>query len=94
MMTKKLFTKTRFKLGMDCPTKLYYSDNAQYVDISSTDPFLAALANGGYQVGELAKCGYPQGMEVDAHDTYEAYEQTQKLLTRDSVEIFEAALVH
>ena len=93
-MTKKLFTKTRFKLGMDCPTKLYYSDNAQYVDISSTDPFLAALANGGYQVGELAKCDYPQGVEVESHDTYEAYKQTQKLLTRDSVEIFEAALVH
>ena len=54
----KLFTKTQFKLGMDCPTKLYYSEKDEYVDISSTDPFLDALANGGYQVGELAKCEY------------------------------------
>ena len=90
----KLFTKTQFKLGMDCPTKLYYSEKDEYVDISSTDPFLEALANGGYQVGELAKCEYPQGVEVETHDIYKAYKQTQELLTRDTVEVFEAALVH
>ena len=39
----KLFTKTQFKLGMDCPTKLYYSEKDEYVDISSTDPFLEAF---------------------------------------------------
>jgi len=90
----KLFTKTRFKLGMDCPTKLYYIQKDEYVDISSTDPFLEALANGGYQVGELAKCDYPKGVEVETHDIHQAFKQTQDLLSRESVEIFEAALVH
>jgi hypothetical protein len=55
-MTKKLFTKSRFKLALECPTKLYYASNPQtYADQKKDDPFLQSLAEGGYQVGELAK---------------------------------------
>lgn len=54
-----LFTKSRFKLALDCPPKLYYGSNKTlYADENSEDTFLMALAEGGYQVGELAKYIY------------------------------------
>ena len=50
------FTKSRFKLALDCPIKLYYGANKEiYANQQIDDPFLMALAEGGYQVGELAK---------------------------------------
>ncbi len=56
-----LFTKSRFKLALSCPTKLYYSTSGNnYKDTSADDEFLKALAEGGYQVGELAKYLFTQ----------------------------------
>src|SRR4249920_2124145 len=52
----RYLTKSRFKLGLDCPTKLYYTQKEkEYADESIDDPFLEALAEGGFQVAELAK---------------------------------------
>lgn len=49
-------TKSRFKLALSCPTKLYYGTKGNnYQDTKADDPFMMALAEGGYQVGELAK---------------------------------------
>lgn len=49
-------TKSRFKLALSCPTKLYYGTRGNnYEDTKADDPFMIALAEGGYQVGELAK---------------------------------------
>ena len=49
-------TKSKFKLALDRPTKLYYSSNqSEYEDQNVNDEFLQALAEGGYQEGELAK---------------------------------------
>ena len=49
-------TKSRFKLALSCPTKLYYGTKENnYENTHSDDPFMKALAEGGYQVGELAK---------------------------------------
>ena len=49
-------TKSRFKLALSCPTKLYYGTKINnYEDTNAEDPFMMALAEGGYQVGELAK---------------------------------------
>lgn len=50
----RYLTKSRFKLAAECPTKLSYVGKSDYVDRSANDSFLAALAEGGYQVGELA----------------------------------------
>lgn len=51
-----VLSKSKFKLALECPTKLYYATNPHvYQDNSIDDPFLQALAEGGYQVGELAK---------------------------------------
>ena len=49
-------TKSRFKTALNCPTKLYYGTKGNnYHDNKAEDPFMMALAEGGYQVGELAK---------------------------------------
>lgn len=53
---KQIFlTKSRFKIALSCPTKLFFTGKDSYPDSSSEDTFLEALAEGGYQVGELAK---------------------------------------
>ena len=55
-MNYQYLTKSRFKLALECPTKLYYGTRLNdYADQNIDDAFLIALAEGGYQVGELAK---------------------------------------
>jgi len=61
----RFLTKSRFKLAVECPRKLFYTGKKEYLDKSRDDSFLAALAEGGYQVGELAKLMYPGGVTVD-----------------------------
>ncbi|HEV7346881.1 DUF2779 domain-containing protein [Telluribacter sp.] len=61
--TSKLLTKSLFKTGLQCPTALAYVDTSEYFNQSNDDPFLQALANGGFQVGALAKylfCDEPE----------------------------------
>jgi len=62
------------------------------VDRSSEDSFLAALAEGGYQVGELACLMHPGGVRVDDLEHPIALARTAELLKKDRVIIFEAAL--
>jgi hypothetical protein len=89
----RYLTKSRFKIGLECPTKLYYTNKpAQYPNQSLTDSFLEALAQGGYQVGELAKHYYPGGHDIRSLDVQEAIEETRVLLERDTVTIYEAAV--
>lgn len=88
----RYLTKSRFKLAAECPRKLYYVGKRDYLDRSLEDSFLAALAEGGYQVGELACLMYPGGVRVDDLDHQAALEQTAELLKQNEVTIFEAAL--
>ena len=91
-MTRTL-TKSRFKLACECPTKLYYTrKKREYADQSLDDSFLQALAEGGFQVGELAKCYYPGGHDITTLDAEEALAQTSALLQQEGVVIFEAAV--
>jgi len=92
MNKPRYLTKSRFKLAMECPTKLFYTGKKEYPSTKLDDPFLQALANGGHQVGELAKCYYPDGIEVSSLDYDEAEKQTLELLERDEVIIFEPAI--
>ena len=55
-MRPRYLTKSRYKLGLECPTKLYYTGKSEYANQNIDDTFLLALADGGFQVGELAKC--------------------------------------
>ncbi|MFY9327695.1 MAG: hypothetical protein WAO76_06700, partial [Georgfuchsia sp.] len=88
----RYLTKSRFKLAVECPTKLYYVGKSDYLDRSADDNFLAALAEGGYQVGELACLMYPEGIRVDDLNHQIALQKTAELLKQDNVTIFEAAL--
>ncbi len=91
-MTTNILTKSLFAQALTCPTKLYYATNPGYVNTATLDPFLEALADGGFQVGALARAYYPQGIMIDQLDQGLALEQTAKLLEKDEVVIFEAAL--
>ena len=96
-MSKKLskpryLTKSRFQLGMDCPTKLFYTGKEEYSDQQMDDSFLMALARGGYQMGELAKCYFPGGHDIKTLDYEEAERQTQELLKQKNVIIYEPAI--
>ncbi|WP_158755425.1 DUF2779 domain-containing protein [Dyella sp. S184] len=88
----RYLTKSRFTLALQCPTKLNYSDDPSYANANVTNEFMLALADGGHQVGALAKCIFPEGMEIDAlgHDAQVA--QTNSALQRDEVVLFEAAI--
>lgn len=91
----KLLTKSRFKLGLECPNKLYYTRKKEYANIKLDDPFLQALAQGGFQVEELARLHYPEGVLIEGSDwDYELlWQQTQDLLKQENVTIFEAAFL-
>lgn len=93
--TPRYLTKSRFKLGMECPTKLFYTNKESlYADGKMDDAFLAALAEGGFQVGELAKAYFPDGALIETLDYDEALAQTNELLQQKNVVIFEAAIRH
>ena len=94
MNKPRYLTKSRFKLAVQCPTKLFYTGKKDtYRDTMQEDSFLAMLAEGGYQVGELAKLMYPQGVEVAHAEHTAALAQTAELLQQDEVVIFEAAVI-
>lgn len=91
-MPTRYLTKSRFKLALSCPTKLYYTGKKNYANANDGNEFLAMLADGGFQVGGLAKCMYPQGIEIAANDTQQAVAQTTELLKNESVVLFEPAI--
>ncbi len=68
MPSPRYLTKSRFKLAVECSTKLYYTGKKEYPDQKINDKFLEALAHGGFQVGELAKCYFPGGVMIDDLD--------------------------
>ena len=87
----RYLTKSRFKLALDCPAKLFYTGKPEYPDAKKDDAFLEALAEGGYQVGALAKCYYPDGIEVQERGYDIPLQKTIELLSQNNVVIFEGA---
>lgn len=77
---------------MECPTKLFYTRKKEYLDSKMDDSFLAALAEGGFQVGELAKLYHPGGHDITTLDYEDAESQTNELLVQDKVTIYEPAI--
>jgi len=92
----KRLTKSRFKLGIECPNKLYYTNKKEYVNNKKSDPFLQALASGGFQVEALARLSYENGVFIDApHFDYDlAIELTKNQFTNDNVILYEAAFAY
>ena len=75
----KLLTKSRFKLGLECANKLYFTKNKEYANNKDDNSFLQELAKGGFQVEELARLEYPDGIFIDnPHYDYDgAVEKTK-----------------
>ncbi len=93
-MVNRYLTKSRFKLASECPTKLYYTGKPKvYKDTMQENAFLAMLAEGGYQVGALAKLRYPEGIEIFEKTHAEAHARTLSLLNQDNVVLFEPAIL-
>ena len=93
----KTLTKSRFKLGLECPTKVFYDANRDlYRNLSSEDDFLQMLAYGGHQVGALAKIRFeredPEAIEVTDLNQDDQIRRTRDLLLRQDVTIFEGTL--
>ena len=90
----RLFTKSAFKQALFCPASLYYyHDREHYANQMNEDDFLASLADGGNQVGDLAKVYYDVKPDADIHALgYEqSLERTADLMARPKVNIAEAA---
>jgi hypothetical protein len=78
---------------MECPTKLFYTNKSEYPDQKKNNAFLKALAEGGFQVGELAHHRHPECFTVESLDYSEALARTNELLQQKSVVIAEAAVM-
>ncbi len=92
----RVLTKSRFKLGLECPNKLFYMGKDAYVNAKSDDTLLKALAAGGFQVEELARMHYPDGVLIDGpgHDYEALAKQTAELMQRENVVVYEAAFLY
>ncbi|WP_282054516.1 DUF2779 domain-containing protein [Maribacter luteus] len=92
----KPLTKSRFKLGLECPNKLYFTSKKEYANQSLDDSFLVALAKGGFQVEALARLHYPGGVFIDTenHEYDRAINLTRVQLGKDAISIYEAAFEH
>jgi hypothetical protein len=89
----KPLTKSRFKTALECPNKLFFTSKKEYPNNKSDDPFMQALASGGFQVEELARLHYPDGVFINT-ETYEyeqAFQLTKEALKLENVVIYEAA---
>jgi hypothetical protein len=97
-MNERYLTKSRYKLGLECPNKLFFTKKEnEFLNLKTEDSFLMSLASGGFQVEELARLHYPEGILIEELDSYD-YEvlstNTSELLKKDQVVIFEAAFIY
>lgn len=89
----RYLTKSHFKVALECPRKLFYLNNPDiYPNTNEEDSFLTALAEGGFQVGALAKLYYPNGYEITDKDRIKSTQLTSELLQQENVVIYEAAI--
>lgn len=90
----KYLTKSKFKLGLECPTKLYYTDKEVFPNQKVDDPFLEQLAYGGFQVEAMARVMYDDGVLIDARNRVLATQQTDELLRQTDAIISEASFLN
>lgn len=87
----RLLTKSRYKQALECPNKLFYTRKEQYANQKINDVFLQALARGGFQVEELARLHYPDGILIEGYNYDKVVDHTNQLLQQEDIVIFEAA---
>ena len=94
--SERYLTKSRMKLGLECPKKLYYYED--YKSQDSDNEFLEILAEGGYQVGELAKYYYKfhypdyHYADITSLDYQESIRATNEALEHENAVIAEPAI--
>ena len=96
----RALSKSRFKSSLECPTKLFYSGKKkEYANQMAENDFMMALAEGGFQVGELAKYYHPCctkigycGHNIKALNYYESLEETEKFIHNENVILYEPAV--
>lgn len=90
----RYFTKSVFKESLECPTRLNYCNRPDYANQNLADEFLESLAEGGFQVGELAKVYYkvPPGNDLSGSPD-DVARRTKELLAADNATIAEAGFV-
>jgi hypothetical protein len=67
-----LFTKSRFKLALECPSKLWYNQQKDYKNTMPENLFMQFLADNGHAIGEYAKFLYsdnPLSPDITVRDT-------------------------
>ena len=86
----RYLTKSRFKLGLECPFKL----TEDFQEDQEENDFLSALADGGFQAEELARLHYETGILIEDKDYSVSVKKTNEELLKDSCVIYEAAFLH
>ena len=91
----RVLSKSRFKLGLECPNKLYFTNDNTFANKKSDNSFLQSLAEGGFQVEKLARLQYENGIFIDAESfEYEkAVQLTTDVLLRENVVLYEGAFL-
>jgi hypothetical protein len=93
----KVISKSRFKLGLVCPNKLFYTANKNYANNKKGDTFLMALASGGFQIEEYARMHFLGGILIDGDYKNKSYkdfaDETTELLKQENIIIYEAAFL-
>ena len=94
----KLLTKSLFTTALECPRKLYYAVHGnEYDNANSDNDFLRSLAEGGIQVGALARHYYKTKYRsfdyhyIETKNKAEALRQTAEAMAQENVVIAEAA---
>jgi hypothetical protein len=91
-MLEYRLTKSAFKIGRSCPTKLFYYQS-QYPSTTSDNSYIKYLADGGFIVGKIARLCLPGGVEIQ---TDNGLDQAAKLtaieLEKESVILYEAVV--
>jgi len=94
----RYLTKSRYRMACECPTKLFYTKKSKeepaYIDNGIDDPFLVALRDGGFQVGELSRHYYGQGVLINEVNETKALKQTAIEMAKPQALIFEAAFLY
>jgi len=84
-------SKSDFQLGAGCAKKLVYKKN-NYPTSNDTNEYMEMLAQGGYVIGKMATLLFPEGIEIDGN-TEACIAETSRLLQREQVVLFEAAIL-
>lgn len=93
-----LLTKSLFTTSLGCPRKLYYAvHREEYDNTNSDNDFMRSLAEGGIQVGALARHYYRSKYRsfgyhyIETKNKKEALRQTAEAMSEQNVVIAEAA---